>query len=112
MKATIRENEMPPLKNPLAIITFKTEASIVDYWIRRLCDNPNKYIVQIEFDFVFSDAHSSEFHSIYGSLLATYQQVQGEVNSEQIMLAFFSALQGIAYSEELNKKEEEESEQH
>lgn len=112
MKALIREIDKPHMKNPIAIINMNTESSIVDYWIERLVSNPGKYTVEVDFKFIFSNECSLAFHNVFGSLLLAYQNKTGELKPEQIMAALFGVLQAFAYSEELDKKEEEKSDQH
>lgn len=107
MKALIREIDKPFIKNPIAIITMNTEPSIVDYWIEKLVTNPGKYTVEVEFKFVFSNECSLVFHNVFGSLLLAYEKQTGKLKPEQIMAALFGVLQGFAYTEELDKKEEE-----
>lgn len=113
MKATIRENGKPHMKNPLAIITMNTEASIVDYWIAQLCDNPNRYIVEVDFSFVFSETSAKAFHDVYGALLCAYQSKSViSLTPEQIMASFFGALQAFAFAEMHDEREREESDKY
>lgn len=92
---------------PVVIITFKTEASIVDYWIRHLEENPGKYDIEIILQFNYSEACAENFHHVFGGLCLAYQLKVGSLTPDKVLAAFFGTMTGFSYAEEkFNEREE------
>lgn len=92
---------------PVVIITFKTEASIVDYWIRNLEENPGKYDIEMILQFNYSEACAENFHAVYAGLLMAYKIKAGELTPDRILAAFFGTMTGFSYAEEKFNEEGE-----
>ena len=86
--------------DPVAIINMNTDNAVVDHWINCLCDNPGKFEVEIKSCFAFNEMAASCIHNCIGSLLLTYEKVQGSFTEEHIVMSLFSTLQSFSFSEE------------
>lgn len=85
---------------PVVVITFNSEVSIVDYWIRNLEDNPGKYRVEMVSSFLFSQIHADSIQTIIGTLLLAYEKKFNEIAPGHLMAAFMGVLHGFAVGEE------------
>lgn len=85
---------------PVVVITFNTEVSIVDYWIRNLEDNPGKYRIEVVSSFLFSRIHSESLHAVMGALLLAYEKKFNEISPKYLMSALIGTLQGFSIGEE------------
>jgi hypothetical protein len=108
-KIIITENGVS--NKPLAIITFNSEATLFDYWVRELEQNPDKYNLEMILQFTYTKDCAESFHDIYGGLCAAYIMKTGKLTKDRELAAFFGTMTGFSYAEEHinNKKFDEET---
>lgn len=88
---------------PVAVLSLFTQTAVIDHWAETLVNNPGKYKIQINMEYVFCEDCSKHFHDVFGNLLLVYEHPKGHITETETKCAFIGALQGFAYSVERRK---------